>query len=412
MCFIANISIGYFEESPRLKKWVHAFIGGVAIVISLLFGNQIHNGIIFDLRQIPFIFVSLMEGPVVSFSLLGVLILTRLLIGGHGVLSTVIIYSLATLSIIKLGPVYLKGSFSRKLLICLSLSFFCSFFRLLYIQNFDNPFFRTKELWLSYLLIPSIGTALLLSISEGIKKYFLLKKEIYKAEKAQVVSHLAASFGHEVRNPISVSRGFLQLLAEDDISSEKRRQYAKTAIDELDHAERIIHSYLTFAKPQFEKKEHLNFCEEINKAVEIVLPMAKMNHVTIDLVPFPELPKGCVLEGDRSHLHQCLLNLLKNAIEAMPNGGELKLAVFALEKTIGVRISDTGNGMTKDQLKRLGEPYFSTKEKGTGLGIMVVYSIVKAMHGKIDVESETGKGTTFTLMFPLISFPEIKKEVG
>jgi two-component system, sporulation sensor kinase B len=224
--------------------------------------------------------------------------------------------------------------------------------------------------------------------------------KIINMEKAQIVSHLAASFGHEVRNPISVTRGFLQLLLEENLSSNKRIEYAKTALDELDHAEGIIQSYLTFAKPHLEKKESIDFRNEIKKVVENIIPMTNMNSIVLNLDLPAESTKRWILKGNRNHLHQCFLNILRNSIEAMTKGGLLNIEIFSLDEVIGIRISDTGVGMTKEQIRRLGEPYFSTKEKGTGLGMMVVYSIVKEMNGKIKVESEIGKGTTFTLLFP------------
>jgi two-component system sporulation sensor kinase B len=233
-------------------------------------------------------------------------------------------------------------------------------------------------------------------------RYNMLKNELFKAEKAQVVSHLAASFGHEVRNPMTVSRGFLQLLLEEDVSFEKRIEYAGTALKELDHAENIIRSYLTFAKPQFKKKEIFDLREEMKEFINIILPLANMNNVHIDLIEQPDSNDRWNLEGERKLLHQCLLNICKNAIEAMPKGGSLKLELFSSKTFIGIHITDTGNGMTKEQITHLGEPYFSTKEKGTGLGMMVVYSIVKSMQGKIEITSETGKGTTITLSFPSV----------
>jgi two-component system, sporulation sensor kinase B len=234
--------------------------------------------------------------------------------------------------------------------------------------------------------------------------------KILNMEKAHIVSHLAASFGHEVRNPISVTKGFLQLLLEEKLSSDKRIEYARTALNELDHAEGIIQSYLTFAKPHLEKKEWIDLRVEIKKVVENIKPMANMNSILLNLDLPPESTTRWILEGNRNHLHQCFLNILRNSIEAMTKGGLLNIEVFSLDEEIGFRISDTGVGMTKEQIRRLGEPYFSTKEKGTGLGMMVVYSIVKEMNGEIKVESEIGKGTTFTLLFPIKC--DIGLEVG
>jgi two-component system sporulation sensor kinase B len=344
--------------------------------------------------------VSLTEGPIVSFILLVVTLFTRSFFGGYGVYAAALTYGLTTLFTIKLGPLYLKGTFSRRLLICLSLSLFCSINHLILIQFLSPHTFTQIQLWISYIIIPSIGITLVFIISDAMARYNMMKKELFKAEKAQVVSHLAASFGHEVRNPMTVSRGFLQLLLEEDMPSKKRIEYAKTALKELDHAENIIRSYLTFAKPQFEKKEIFDFREEMNEFINILLPLANMNNVHIHLTEQPESANRWNLEGERKLLHQCLLNICKNSIESMPKGGDLSLQLFSSESLAGLHITDTGNGMTKEQITRLGEPYFSTKEKGTGLGMMVVYSIVKSMQGKIEITSELGKGTTVTLSFP------------
>src|SRR5690606_17312061 len=104
--------------------------------------------------------------------------------------------------------------------------------------------------------------------------------------------------------------------------------------------------------------------------------------------------------GDSQKLHQALVNVIRNGIEAMPDGGKLAVELETSAQSICVHIEDEGVGMTKEQVKRLGEPYFSNKSKGTGLGLMVTYSIINQMGGEITVESEVGKGTRFTLEFP------------
>lgn len=270
--------------------------------------------------------------------------------------------------------------------------------------NYKNYLFVIVTATISFSIAFGIGI-----LASRLKRINL---ELFKADKAQVVSHLAASFGHEVRNPISVSKGFLQLLLEGEMPSYKRIEYAKAALDALDQAEEIIQSYLTFAKPHLERKEYIDFRKEMKKVVENILPFANMNSIILNFTLPPETQKKWILEGNCKHLHQCLLNILKNSVEAMSEGGTLKVEIIASEKIIGVRISDTGIGMTKEQIRHLGEPFFSSKEKGTGLGMMVVYSIVKEMKGKIKVESEIGKGTAFTLLFPLSSHQNQVEEVG
>lgn len=104
--------------------------------------------------------------------------------------------------------------------------------------------------------------------------------------------------------------------------------------------------------------------------------------------------------GDSHKFHQALVNIIRNGIEAMPEGGKLQIELETSAQTVCVHVQDEGVGMTKEQVKRLGEPYFSNKSRGTGLGLMVTYSILNQMGGEINVESEIGKGTKFTLEFP------------
>ncbi|HEY4551451.1 MAG TPA: ATP-binding protein, partial [Bacillus sp. (in: firmicutes)] len=105
--------------------------------------------------------------------------------------------------------------------------------------------------------------------------------------------------------------------------------------------------------------------------------------------------------GEKKKFQQCLINILKNGIESMPDNGHLQIRQSVTNDMIKIDIRDEGKGMTQEQINRLGEPYFTTKEKGTGLGMMVSYSIIKSMNGTIKVTSEYGKGTCFTLKLPI-----------
>lgn len=219
-----------------------------------------------------------------------------------------------------------------------------------------------------------------------------------KSEKLEIVSHLAASISHEVRNPLTVAKGFMQLFYED-LKRNSKKQLCDIAIKELDRAAEIINDYLMFAKPAIEHKEMISIWSELQHAVTIVTPLANMNTVQIQL-PLPHDEDGFIL-GDRQKLQQCLINVLKNGIEAMPNGGKLQVLLHHHHSDLQIDIHDSGKGMTQEQINRLGEPYFTTKEKGTGLGMMVSFSIVKGMKGSINVTSEPQKGTCFSIKFPL-----------
>ena len=166
------------------------------------------------------------------------------------------------------------------------------------------------------------------------------------AEKIEVVGHLAASISHEVRNPLTVSRGFMQLLLQSERVNYKDRQYIQIAIEEIDRAEAIITDYLTFAKPAPEHVEKLNVKTEIERVIDILRPLANMSSIEIQafLLPF-------AVKGERQKFQQCLLNVMKNAIEAMPNGGTLRINVSIDKDYVLIHISDTGVGMTKEQIE-------------------------------------------------------------
>jgi two-component system sporulation sensor kinase B len=169
--------------------------------------------------------------------------------------------------------------------------------------------------------------------------------------------------------------------------------------EELVSAERVIQDYLTFAKPSLEKLEELNVKSELRQIINILQPLANQNSVQI-ITDFSVIG---FIKGDNQKFRQCFVNVLKNGIESMPNGGFLNISTKFNKNYVTIKVKDSGVGMTGDQLQRLGEPFYSTKGKnGTGLGMMVVYSIVRAMDGTISVESEVGKGTTLLFKFPTV----------
>ncbi|GER70115.1 hypothetical protein BpJC7_14180 [Weizmannia acidilactici] len=247
--------------------------------------------------------------------------------------------------------------------------------------------------------IQSDGMFIVGYMVEHIRKQHFVLRRLIRMEKMEVVSHLAASISHEIRNPLTATRGFLQLLMESKDIPEDKKKYISIAVSELDQAEGIIRYYLTFAKPTPEKLEVLNLEEEIEKAIRILEPLANMNAVDIR----PHL-HSCKMVGNTGFLQQILINIMKNGIEAMPNGGVLSIYTKQDSSKVSIIIADEGVGMDEAQKSRLGEPYFSTKEsKGTGHGMMVVFRLVETMNGSVQVDSEKRKETTITLIFPALS---------
>ena len=281
------------------------------------------------------------------------------------------------------------------------LKYFTDYFMLTEFLLFTTSLFNIpliNHFWLQYIVIHIIGMVISTLLWEVIRTNFQVLQKLIKAEKIQMVSHLAASISHEVRNPLTVSRGFIQLLSED-ISAQSRKEYADIALKELDRATEVINDYLTFAKPTLEKEEKINIHDEIQHAVNVITPLATMNGVQVKFSLSKE--DQYFTNGEKKKFQQCLINILKNGIESMPDNGELQIFQTFTNGMIKIDIQDEGKGMTQEQINRLGEPYFTTKEKGTGLGMMVSYSIIKGMNGTINVTSEYGKGTCFTLKLPI-----------
>ncbi len=229
------------------------------------------------------------------------------------------------------------------------------------------------------------------------QKLEIFNNELQRSEKMEIISQLAASVAHEVRNPLQVTRGFLQLLGEKTVN-DKDKGFLNLAMNELDRASEIITDFLTFAKPQVDQITLLHIANELSQIEGMLVPLATMQGATFHVDLSPDL----FIKGNSSKLKQALINIIKNSIEALGEDGEIRIHAYEeLEsKMVIIRIKDNGEGISEEDLKRLGEPYYSNKTKGTGLGLMVTFRIIEAMHGKIQFISKKGEGTEAIIYFP------------
>ncbi|MDR7075400.1 signal transduction histidine kinase [Neobacillus niacini] len=225
-----------------------------------------------------------------------------------------------------------------------------------------------------------------------------IQKELQRAEKMNAIGQLAASVAHEIRNPMTVVKGFLQLfLAKDHFSSEEL-MFVQLMIDELNRAEMIINDYLSLAKPNLEQIEKVDGSELAHNVMDLMNTFALMKqNITLKV----DIDSEIQLKGNNNEMKQVLINIVKNGIEAMRNGGTLSLKVYQQEEYGVFEVTDTGIGMSPEELARLGTAFYSLKEKGTGMGLMVCYQIIEKMKGQIDVISEKDKGTTFRVFIPV-----------
>lgn len=249
-------------------------------------------------------------------------------------------------------------------------------------------------------VIVCIGTCMISYLIEEMKQNKFLTEQMVKSQKIELVSHMSAAISHEVRNPLTAVNGFLQLALEDLKMEDTTRGYIHIALTELHAAEQVIKDYLTVGQPSLQTIERYDPIEELGKIMKSLQPMANMNSVELNF----EIIHPCFILGDRNRFRQCFLNILKNCIEAMPHGGRLCIETELLTNEVKIKITDSGIGMTREQINRLGEPYFSTKgKKGTGLGLMVSFSIIRELKGTIKIKSAVGEGSVFVVSLPVVN---------
>ncbi|MDP4171339.1 MAG: ATP-binding protein [Bacillota bacterium] len=224
-----------------------------------------------------------------------------------------------------------------------------------------------------------------------------LEKELQRAEKMNAIGQLAASVAHEIRNPMTVVKGFLQIFLSKDHLSQEELSYIKLMLDELNRAELIINDYLSLAKPDFDSIEKIEANDLASNVMELMNSFAMM-YTNIELNTI--LIDDVWLKGNQNELKQVLINIVKNGIEALETRGSLTMTVKESALYGIFEIRDTGSGMTDEEIRKIGSAFYSLKEKGTGIGLMVCYQIVERMKGRIEVSSKIGEGTTFSIFIP------------
>lgn len=218
-------------------------------------------------------------------------------------------------------------------------------------------------------------------------------ERLLQSEKLNVAGQIAASVAHEIRNPLTSLKGFIKLMRKQGVDS----RYLGIMETELERINGIAQELLYLGKPQLGERRRLPVRELLEQVVSLMESQAHMNSVSIDMEPGEEI----FTVGDGNQLKQVLINLVKNAVEAMPQGGTVTVAARREPGFAALSIRDEGPGIPEELLDKLGSPFFSTKESGTGLGLMVCRNIIHEHQGMFQVESKTGAGTVFTVRLPL-----------
>jgi len=269
----------------------------------------------------------------------------------------------------------------------------------------------------------SSGVALILhDATEARQKTF----EAIESERIQALTLLAASVAHEIGNPLNALHIHLQLMerelkklrsatgrpaaagrtrsqafaAETDASETARKleQYLAVAKGEIHRLDYIVTQFLQAIRPTPPRLKPASLNEAVEKTVDLLRPELDNRELTVKTKLAPRLALAPI---DATQIQQVLVNLVKNAMQAMTRGGTLTLRTGEGADGVWVSVADTGGGIPQEQINRIFEPFYTTKKKGTGLGLMIVQRIVRAHGGRIELESHVGRGTTFRIWLPL-----------
>ncbi|GHI00288.1 ATP-binding protein [Neobacillus kokaensis] len=387
----------FFHESDRERRKPYSKLSILLIIIlifSMSFPIEFTEGYIYDFRVIPII-ISFVYGGLIPGLITGaVLIIYRFIIGGDGFNVALVDFSLTCVLLIYM-EYKLKFFQKKNKILFTSIVFWVNTF-IVMLTLFTKDQSSQLSFVFIYYTITWICMMMVVFVIENVNQQMAIREKLKQDEKLNVVSQLAASVAHEVRNPLTSVRGFLQLISEDDNLRESQKAYIKIAVNELDHAQSIINDYLSLAKPHTEEMSSINISEEVMKTVALMTSYSNIQNITIET----DIQDSLFIKGNKGEIKQVLVNIMKNGIESMNIGGILKVRTFERIGLIFIEIIDSGKGMTKQQLKNLGTPFYTTKEKGTGVGLTISFQLVHAMKGKITVQSQPEKGTNFTIQFP------------
>lgn len=225
-----------------------------------------------------------------------------------------------------------------------------------------------------------------------------LEREVRRQERLAALGKMAAGLAHEIRNPLASMRGSVQVLASELSFSQDQSQLMQIVLRESDRLNRIVSDFLTYARPPKIERAVIELSSILSETIALLRNSPELRPDHLIREEYPDSP--LLYRGDPNQMRQIFWNLARNAIQAMPKGGELNVAL-AVRPTgeVTISFSDTGEGMSRKQKERLFEP-FNSSSGGTGLGMAIVYQLVRDHNGKILVESDAGKGTRIAISLP------------
>lgn len=238
------------------------------------------------------------------------------------------------------------------------------------------------------------GEACMFGVVTDITNFRNMEIEMTRLDRLNLIGELAASIGHEIRNPMTIVRGYLQIMRDNEDYIQEI-EYFDLMIEELDRANSIITDFLSLSKHKIVDMQPANLNAIINKTLPLIQARAisKDHYIKLELGEIPDLLL------DYKEIRQLILNLVNNGLESMSPPGNVTIRTFMKEDKVVLAVQDQGHGIDPELLSKLGTPFFTTKEQGTGLGLAVCYRITAQHNARINVETSSN-GTTFFVSFP------------
>ncbi|HHW61932.1 MAG TPA: PAS domain S-box protein [Syntrophomonadaceae bacterium] len=233
-----------------------------------------------------------------------------------------------------------------------------------------------------------------------------MENEIARLDRLRAVGEMAASLGHEIRNPMTTVRGFLQILQDNEDMADYH-EYFDLMIEELDGANEIISEFLSLAKD----KAVYRTKQDLNQVVQAIYPLITANAIKSDKQVELNLQETPMILVDPKEIRQLILNLSKNGLEAMEAGGCLTIHTCTKGDEVWLSVEDQGHGIDPELLEKIGTPFFTTKETGTGLGLAICYSIAARHHARIDVQTGPD-GSTFSVIFQVADHADHEENIA
>jgi two-component system sensor kinase FixL len=252
---------------------------------------------------------------------------------------------------------------------------------------------------ISFSVVEILGNLYFTAIMRDITEYKGMEDRMLQSERLAAVGNTVAHIAHEIKNPLLIIGGFARQLIKVSQFDEAARQKLSTIAEEVSHLEEMVAEMRDFVRRPPAQKQSGDIGAAVAEALNLFRDSYREHNIRVRQVAEMGLPP---VAFDPKQIHQVLINLFKNAQEAMPQGGELTVATRVRGPNVEIGITDTGQGMPPEVASSIFQPYFTTKETGTGLGLAICQSIMQEHGGYILADSTPGRGTTFTIQLPLV----------